>query len=117
MIKVELHGLSIFGRHGVTPEEREQGQDFLYDVELVVGDAALSDRIEDTVDYRDVASAIRGLSDARQFELLEALAAAVAELIVERFTVERVRVRVRKPEVRPAGLDVEWSAATVERSR
>jgi len=26
-----------------------------------------------------------------------------------------VRVRVRKPEVRPAGLAVEWTAATVER--
>jgi dihydroneopterin aldolase len=84
---------------------------------MAVPDDALSDRIEDTVDYREVAGAVRELSTARQFALLEALAAAVADMIVNRFGVERVEVRVRKPNVRPAGLDVEWSAATVERPR
>ena len=117
MIEVELAGLRIFGRHGVTDEERERGQDFLYDIRLSVVDDALSDRIEDAVDYREVADAVRALSDSRRFSLLEALAAGVADMIVERFAVEHVTVRVRKPEVRPAGLDVEWTAATVERSR
>jgi dihydroneopterin aldolase len=85
-------------------------------VALDVDDAALSDRIEDAVDYRDVADAVRAVSDGTQFALLEALAGAVAEALLTRFEAERVRVRVRKPEVR---LDppVEWSAATVERSR
>jgi dihydroneopterin aldolase len=117
MILVELHGLEIFGRHGATDEERERGQTFVYDVELEVSDAALSDRLEDAVDYEEVAACIRELSDARQFTLLEALAAAAAGEIVARFPVARARVRVRKPEVRPAGLDVEWSAATAERTR
>jgi 7,8-dihydroneopterin aldolase/epimerase/oxygenase len=115
MIEVELAGLHVFGRHGVTDEERERGQEFLYDIRMQVPDAALSDRIEDAVDYRDVAAAVREVSTTRQFALLEALAAAVADMIVARFGVERVWVRVRKPDVRPAGLDVEWSAATVER--
>jgi 7,8-dihydroneopterin aldolase/epimerase/oxygenase len=117
VIEVTLEGLRIFGRHGVTDEERERGQDFLYDIRMQVADDALSDRIEDAVDYRDVAGTVRGLSDAGQFALLEALAAAVADAIVERFAVARVSVRVRKPDVRPAGLEVEWAAATVERSR
>jgi 7,8-dihydroneopterin aldolase/epimerase/oxygenase len=117
VIEVELEGLRIFGRHGVTDEEREQGQDFLYDIRMQVADHALSDRIEDAVDYGEVAETVRELSRERQFTLLEALAAAVADAIVERFAVERVAVRVRKPEVRPAGLEVEWAAATVERSR
>jgi 7,8-dihydroneopterin aldolase/epimerase/oxygenase len=115
VIEVELVGLRIFGRHGVTDEERQRGQDFLYDIRMTVPDSAISDRLEDTVDYREVADAVRELSTARQFALLEALAAAVADLIVERFEVERVSVRVRKPDVRPAGLEVDWSAATVER--
>jgi hypothetical protein len=38
-------------------------------------------------------------------------------MIVERFDVERVSVRVRKQDVRPAGLEVEWTAAIVERGR
>ncbi len=116
MIEVELAGLEIFGHHGVEEDERARGQRFLLDLWLDVSDAALSDRIEDTVDYRDVARAVREVSDERQFQLLEALAAAVADRLVERFPVERARVRVRKPEVE---LDppVEYVAVTVERSR
>jgi dihydroneopterin aldolase len=112
---MELEALEIFGRHGATEDERSRGQTFLYDVRLEVGDAALSDRLEDAVDYVEVADCVRSVSDARQFSLLEALAAAVADAILARFPVERVRVRVRKPDVRPAGLAVAWSAATVER--
>jgi dihydroneopterin aldolase len=58
---------------------------------------------------------VKGISDGRSFNLLEALASAVADAIVERFPVEQVRVRVRKREVEPAGLQVAWTAATVER--
>ena len=116
MIEVELHGLEIFGRHGVNDEERERGQVFLYDVRLEVTEAALSDRLDDAVDYVEVADCVREVSSGRQFALLEALAAAVADAVVARFAVERVRVRVRKPGVKPAGLDVDWSAATVERT-
>ena len=117
MIDVELRGLEVFGRHGATEEERALGRPFLYDVEIEVSDAALSDRLEDAVDYEQVAACVRDVSNTRQFSLVEALAAAVADEIVARFPVERVRVRVRKPGVRPAGLEVEWSAASVERTR
>ena len=115
MILVELHGLEVFGRHGVTDEERARGQTFLYDVELEVSDAALSDRLEDAVDYNEVAACVREVSDEKQFSLLEALAAAVSDEIVARFPIARVRVRVKKREVRPADLPVAWTAATVER--
>jgi 7,8-dihydroneopterin aldolase/epimerase/oxygenase len=115
VIVVELEGLEIFGRHGATEEERSVGQAFLYDVRLEVSDAALSDRLEDAIDYVEVAETVRAVSDAQQFHLLEALAAAVADAVNDQFDVERVRVRVRKRDVKPAGLPVAWSAATVER--
>jgi dihydroneopterin aldolase len=115
VIVVELEGLEIFGHHGATEEEQDRGQTFLYDVRLEVSDAALSDRLDDAVDYEDVAATVRDVSEARRFHLLEALAAAVADAVSERFDVEHVRVRVRKPEIEPAGLKVAWSAATVER--
>ena len=89
----------------------------LYDVLLEVSDAALSDRIEDTVDYREVAARVREVSDSRSFQLIEALAGAVADALADSFPVQRVRVRVRKPGVRPGGLQTEYSAATVERAR
>ena len=114
-VTVELHGLEVFGRHGVLEGERRDGQVFLYDVWLEVTDSALSDRVEDTVDYREVAACVRDVSEGRDFHLLEALAAAVADALVERFPLHRVRVRVRKPGLRVAGLPAAHSAATVER--
>jgi dihydroneopterin aldolase len=105
VITVEVQGLRVFGRHGVHEEERERGQDFLVDVELDVGERGTSDRIEDAVDYVEVARVVQAVSDGRQFNLLEALASAVADELERRFAPERVRVRVRKPEVRPAGLE------------
>ncbi len=113
-MRVELRGIELRGYHGVLAKERRDGQPFLFDVELDVGERGASDRIEDAVDYRDVAAAVREVND-RQFRLLEALACAVADELLERFPVERVKVRVRKPDVRPAGLTVEHSAVTVER--
>ena len=117
MLTVELCGLEVFGRHGVGEEERRNGRTFLYDIELGVGEAGLTDRIEEAVDYRQVAARVREVSDERQFLLLEALAAAVAEALMESFPLERVRVRVRKRDVAPAGLAVEYTAASVERER
>jgi 7,8-dihydroneopterin aldolase/epimerase/oxygenase len=116
-MKVELRGLQIFSHHGVGEKEREKGQLFLYDIELEVGEHGVSDRIEDAVDYREVAATVREVSENHQFRLLEALAPAVADALIERFPVEWVRVRVRKPEVRPIGLEVEYSGVTVERRR
>ena len=105
MITVGVRDLRVFGRHGVHEEERDRGQDFLFDVELDVGERGTSDRLEDAVDYVEVAAAVREVSDSHQFALLEALASAVADELEARFSPEGLRVRVRKPEVRPAGLE------------
>ena len=113
MAIVELHGLEVYGFHGVNEHEQRDGQPFLYDVELDVGDAGANDRIDDAVDYREVAAAIRGVSEARRYDLIEALAAAVADALLARFrAVQHVEVRVRKTKLR---LPVEWSGATVRR--
>lgn len=116
MILVELHALELRGYHGVNEDEKRDGQTFLFDVTLEVGDGALSDRIEDAVNYVEVAALVRDVSDGRRFDLVEALAAAVADAILARFPVEWATVRVRKPEVK---LDppVAWTGATVERRR
>jgi len=105
MITVELRGLRIHGRHGVHAHEKEAGQEFVFDVELDVGERGASDRLQDAVDYTAVAQTVKEISDARSYDLLEALATAVADELLERFSPERVRVRIAKPEVRPAGLE------------
>ena len=105
MITVHVHDLRVFGNHGVRGAERERGQDFVFDIELEVGERGTSDRHEDAVDYVEVARAVVEVSDSRQFTLLEALATAVADELESRFAPERILVRIRKPEVKPAGLD------------
>ncbi len=117
MTTIELAGLGLFAYHGVNEDERRDGQRFVFDVWLEVPDGTgASDRIEDPIDYREVAALVREISDGRQFRLLEALAAALAETMLERFPVDAARVRVRKPEVRLEP-PVEFSAVTVERRR
>jgi dihydroneopterin aldolase len=104
VITVEVRGLRLFGRHGVHEHEKRDGQDFVFDVELAVGDRGSSDLLEDAVDYRDVALAVQEVSDARSYDLLEALATAVADDLLRRFGAERVLVRVEKPAGKPGGL-------------
>ena len=104
-VTVELRGLRLFGRHGVHEREKQDGQDFLFDVDLAVGERGVSDRLEDAVDYREVARAVQETSDARSYDLLEALATAVADELLRRFAAEHVVVRVVKPAVKPGGLD------------
>ena len=61
---VELRGLELRGRHGVLEQERETGQPFVYDVELELPEPPTDD-LEGTVDYREVVSLLRDLSDGR----------------------------------------------------
>jgi dihydroneopterin aldolase len=110
-MKVEVHGLELFGHHGANEDERESGQTFLFDVEVELADPA-SDALDATVDYRKLRDAVREVSDARAYVLLESLVADAADAIARSFPVERVTVRVRKPEIAWA----EWTAATASRS-
>ena len=111
---VELHGIELHGFHGALDWEREQGQRFLFDVELEVGEAGASDRLEDAVDYRDVAALVGEVSGGRKYHLLEALATDLATELLARFPVERASVRVRKPQVVLAA-PVEYAAVRATR--
>jgi dihydroneopterin aldolase len=110
----ELFGLEVFGHHGVLEWEQREGQTFIYDVTLEVDEPA-EDRVENAVDYRDVVAKVEEVSGSRKFQLIETLAAAVADALVAAFPVATVSVRVRKP--RPGGIAAEYSAATVRRTR
>jgi dihydroneopterin aldolase len=117
-VTIELVGLELHGYHGVLEQERRDGQRFLVDVwiEPIEEAAARTDRIEDAVDYRDVVAVVRDVSDARAYQLLEALATALADALVERLPLARARVRVRKPDVRLA-VPLRHAAVTAERIR
>src|SRR5437867_10109472 len=95
---IRLEGLSVFGHHGARPYEKEAGQRLEVDLELDPIDdrAERSDRLGDAVDYDALYRTVREIVEGRSFHLLEALAAATADAILERFAVRRARVRISK---------------------
>lgn len=93
-----MEGMAFYGRHGVFPAERELGGRFTVDVELE-GDlraAAAADRLDGTIDYTRAYEAVRAVVEGEPCHLLEAVAARIAERLLELPKVERARVRVHK---------------------
>ena len=99
-VEVELRGLSIYTHHGVSEAEQEIGQRLEFDVMFDVPDcdAVLTDRVEDTIDYGDVADIVALAATERSYRTLERLAHVVGERLAGRYGCERVRVKATKPE-------------------
>jgi dihydroneopterin aldolase len=95
---IRLEGLSVFGHHGARPYEKEAGQRLEVDLELEPTDARAetSDKLSDAVDYDALYRTVREVVEGKSFHLLETLAAATAETLLERFPLKRVRVRIAK---------------------
>ena len=85
-VTIEISGLSLYTRHGVSDAERELGQRLVFDVvfELDECDATVNDRVEDTVDYGKVCEQIAFAAQERR--------------LIDRFGAESVRVKAAKPE-------------------
>lgn len=117
-VKLLVHHLEFFGRHGYTAAERQSLQPFAIDLELE-GDLGHEDQLEATVDYSQVISKIEEINANNSFRLIEAFASAIAAAILQDFPqVERVRVRLKKlqPPL-PPGMAVGWVAAEVIKER
>lgn len=98
MDKLRLCGMSFYGYHGVSASEKETGRVFEVDCEMEtdLADAGHSDRLSDTVDYAEVYAVIREMVEGKAYALLEALVAALAAKILDKFPIYRVTLRVRK---------------------
>lgn len=104
--RIVLAGMAFQARHGVHDWEKTEAQRFEVDVEMVldVQPAALDDDLAQTIDYGGVYQVVRQIVESTTFNLLEALAEAIAhEVLVEHPRVDEVVVRVRKPGVRLGG--------------
>jgi dihydroneopterin aldolase len=99
-VTVEITGLSLYTRHGVSDAERELGQRLVIDVafELSDCDAMVTDRIEDTVDYGDVCEQVALAAQERSYKTLERLCTAIADRLTDRYGAESIRVKAAKPE-------------------
>jgi dihydroneopterin aldolase len=108
----------VYTHHGVTDAEQEVGQRLEFDIRFDVPDcdAVLTDRIEDTVDYSQVADLVVLAATERSYRTLERLAHVIAERLMERYRCDMVRVRAAKPEP-PLPLSISEVAVEVVRER
>ena len=99
--RIFIEGMLIQGTHGVYEHEQREPQPFEVDVELLrnLQPAGLSDDLADTVDYGRVFDTCRQIVESTRFNLLEALAEAIAQELLAEFATDEVTVRIRKPAV------------------
>ena len=117
--RVVLAGMAFQARHGVNDWEKIDPQRFEVDLELVldVQPAGIDDDLAKTVDYRAVYATTRQIVESTTFNLIEALAEAIAhEVLLEQALVEAIVVRVRKPDVRLDG-PLAYSGVEIHRVR
>ena len=82
---VSIHGLQVYGYHGLFDEERRLGQKFLFNVRCELADVPthLDDQLEHSVGYDVLANEVSAISAAQKFKTVEALAETVARIAQE----------------------------------
>ena len=116
--EITLTGVRAFGHHGVFAEERREGQEFVVDATLYVSTAraAASDDVADTVHYGEVAERIVELVGREPLNLIEGVAARIADDLLARDGVKMVAVTVHKPQA-PITVPFADVSVTIRRAR
>lgn len=116
--RIALRGVRATGFHGVYPDERRDGQEFVADVtlELDLAPAALSDDVADTVHYGELAETVAAILSGDPVDLLETLAARIAVAALADERVDAVEVTVHKPQA-PIAVPFGDVAVTIRRER
>ena len=98
MSRINIVDLEVFYHIGVTDEERAKPQRLLITLEMDFdfSTAALSDRLEKTINYFEVAQELLKYGEGRSWKLLEKLTANVADFVMVRFKPEAVAVEIKK---------------------
>ena len=116
--RIELRGLTVRGNHGVFDHERRDGQDFVVDITVWIdlAAAAASDQLADTYDYGTLAQRAAAIVAGPARNLIETVAAEIAEDVMQDQRVHAVEVVVHKPSA-PIPLQFNDVAVTARRSR
>lgn len=116
--RIMLRGLTVRGNHGVFDYERRDGQDFVIDVTvwLDLAAAAESDDLADTVDYGALAQLAADVVAGPPRNLIETVAAEIADAVMADERLLAVEVVVHKPDA-PIPLTFSDVAVVARRSR
>lgn len=119
MDKILIRDLKIFAFHGVNEEEKIDGQNFVFDIDLYVNmtKACYSDNVEDTVSYAKVIKTVTRVFTVKKYDLLEKAAQITADAILDEYSdVSKVTVTLKKPEA-PMKADFSYVGVQIERER
>lgn len=116
--RIELRGLRVRGNHGVFEHEKRDGQDFLVDITIWFDQrrAAASDDLADTVDYGALAQGAADVVAGPGRDLIETVAAEIAENVLTDERIHAVEVTLHKPSA-PIPLVFADVAVVARRSR
>lgn len=119
MDKIIIRGLKIFAYHGVNDEEKIDGQNFIFDIDLYVNitKACFSDNVGDTVSYAKVIKTVTRVFTAEKYDLLEKAAQVTADAILAEYPdVFKVDITLKKPEA-PMKADFDYVGVAMTRER
>lgn len=116
--EITITGIRAFGYHGVYPDEKRDGQEFVVDAQLMLSTAraAETDDVADTVHYGELAEAIAAIVAGDPVDLIETLANRIAEAVLAHDLVQMTRITVHKPSA-PIAVPFADVAVTVNRTR
>ncbi|MFC1490774.1 dihydroneopterin aldolase [Candidatus Latescibacterota bacterium] len=113
---IRVIGLKFSAKHGVHPEEKVLNQPFEVDVEVRtdLSGPAVSDNLDDTVNYSLIVNRVEEVVNGASCDLIEKLAGLIIESVSELIKSGEVTVRVRKPN---APLKIPFETVEVELKR
>jgi dihydroneopterin aldolase len=119
MDKIIIKNLKLFCYHGVNPEEKVDGQNFVFDVEASVdlSTPCATDNVDDTVSYAKMIKTIRRVAQCQKDDLIERVAQRVIDALFDEYEkVQAIKITVMKPEA-PIKADFDYVAVQIERER
>lgn len=101
---------------GVYEFEWKAPQPLIIDLELATDfdRAFASDALDDALNYDAITQRVRAFCQQSRYELLEALAGGIIRTLMDHYSVDRVGVKIRKPEALKGALATIWCERTRE---
>lgn len=119
MDKIIIKNLKLFCYHGVNPEEKVDGQNFIFDIEASV-DLSVpceTDNVDDTVSYAKMIKTVRRVSQSQKDDLIERVAQRIIDALFEEYEkIQSIKISVKKPEA-PIKAEFDYVAVQIERER
>lgn len=117
--KIIIKGLKLFAYHGVNEEEKQVGQNFIFDIVVHIDrkNVRFNDLIESTVSYSQIIKILKSTVTQSKFDLIETVAEVVAKKLIDKFdSICKIEVEVKKPEA-PMKVDFDYVSVYIVRTR